>query len=73
VRWHAVHALLCDACKAGSSFLTPDVAAHLQQVAEHDSSPKVRSYAHQALSGRGAAFYQGESVEPSSSDRAGGD
>ncbi len=54
VRWHAVHALLCDACKAGESFLTPDVAARLRRVAEHDPSPKVRSYAHRALSECGA-------------------
>ncbi len=54
VRWHAVHALLCDACKAGESFLTPDVAALLRRVAEHDTSPKVRNYAHRALSERGA-------------------
>ena len=50
VRWHAVHALVCDACKAGASFLTADVAARLRQVAEHDPSPKVRNYAHRALS-----------------------
>ena len=50
VRWHAVHALVCDTCKAGASFLTPDVAARLRQVAEHDPSPKVRNYAHRALS-----------------------
>ncbi len=55
VRWHAVHALLCDACKAGESFLTPEVAARLRRVAEHDPSPKVRNYAHQALSECGAA------------------
>jgi len=55
VRWHAVHALLCDACKAGESLLTPDVAANLQRVAEHDESSKVRKYARQALSGRGIA------------------
>jgi hypothetical protein len=63
VRWHAVHALLCDACKAGGSFLTSDVAANLQRVAEHDPSPKVRNYARQALSGRGAAE-QGVSLVP---------
>jgi hypothetical protein len=55
VRWHAVHALLCDACKAGGSFLTPDVVTNLQRVCEHDPSPKVRAYARQALSGRSAA------------------
>ena len=55
VRWHAVHALLCDACKAGESFLTSDVAARLRRVAEHDPSPKVRGYARWALSERRAA------------------
>ncbi len=54
VRWHAVHALLCDACKAGESFLTPNVAARLRRVAEHDPSPKVRNYVHRALSECGA-------------------
>ncbi len=53
VRWHAVHALLCDACKAGASFLSANVAARLRRVAEHDSSPKVRNYAHRALSESG--------------------
>ena len=55
VRWHAVHALICDVCKVGDSFLTSDVATRLRQVAEQDPSPKVRKYAHQALSGCGAA------------------
>jgi HEAT repeat protein len=55
VRWHAVHALLCDACKAGGSFLTPNIAMRLRTVADHDPSPKVRNYARQALSERGAA------------------
>ena len=50
VRWHAVHALLCDGCKAGGSFFTPDVAARLRRVAEYDRSPKVRAYTLQALS-----------------------
>ncbi len=52
VRWHAVHALLCDACKAGGSFLTPDIADRLRQVAANDLSLKVRNYAQQALSER---------------------
>jgi hypothetical protein len=54
VRWHAVHALLCDACKPGHSFFASDVAAALRQVAERDPNRKVRSYARQALSERGA-------------------
>ena len=55
VRWHAVHALLCDACKAGESFLTLDTTARLRQVAERDPNARVRNYAHQALAERGAA------------------
>src|SRR5262245_28879670 len=54
VRWHAVHALLCDACKVGQSFFTTDVGAALRRVAEHDPSPKVRNYARWALSERDA-------------------
>ncbi len=63
VRRHAVHALLCDACKAGESFLTTEVAARLRGVGEHDPSPKVRNYAHRALSDRGAAW-RGASNQP---------
>jgi len=54
VRWHAVHALLCDACKLGQSFFTTDIAVALRRVAEGDPSPKVRNYARWALSERGA-------------------
>jgi len=55
VRWHAVHALHCDACKPGHSFCTPEAATALRRVAEHDPSSKVQSYARQALSERGDA------------------
>jgi HEAT repeat protein len=55
VRWHAVHALLCDACKPGHSYLTPEVAADLRQVADHDPSQKVRRYAQWDLAEAGAA------------------
>jgi hypothetical protein len=54
VRWHAVHALLCDACKPGCSFLTPDVAGALREVAAHDESAKVRDYARWGLAAAGA-------------------
>lgn len=64
VRWHAVHALLCDACKAGQSFLDPEIAAVLRRVAEDDPSPKVRRYAHQALTERGAHQESGERRAP---------
>lgn len=49
VRWHAVHALLCDACKVGESFMSPEIARQLRRVAAEDSSPKVRAYASRAL------------------------
>jgi len=55
VRWHAVHALLCDACKPGHSFLTPEAAAAVRQVADHDPSQKVRQYARRVLVKAGAA------------------
>jgi HEAT repeat protein len=45
VRWHAVHALACDACKAGQTLLTPEVAHRLREVAESDPSEKVRAHA----------------------------
>ena len=50
VRWHAVHTLLCDACKPGHSFLGEAVAARLRAVAEDDPNPKVRNYARRSLS-----------------------
>lgn len=49
VRWHAVHALLCDACKDGGSFLTPEIAARLALVAAEDASAKVRDYTRTSL------------------------
>ena len=49
VRWHAVHALACDACKDGQTFVTESVAARLAQVAERDSNAKVRRYAGREL------------------------
>ena len=45
VRWHAVHALLCDACSPGQSLLTPAARAALERVAREDPSEKVRSAA----------------------------
>lgn len=54
VRWHAVHALLCDACKVGESFMRPEIARRLRRVAAEDSSPKVRAYAGRALAESGA-------------------
>jgi HEAT repeat protein len=46
VRWHAVHALLCDACKPGAAYAcSPDVVAKLQEVAARDPNAKVRAQA----------------------------
>jgi HEAT repeat protein len=42
VRWHAVHAIRCDVCKAGSSFLTPELMERLREIAANDPSPRVR-------------------------------
>lgn len=52
VRWHAVHALLCDVCKAGDSLMSPKIAERLQEVASKDPSVKVRTYAARALAER---------------------
>lgn len=49
VRWHAVHALICDACKPGSSYLTTDVINHVRELAQSDPSPKVRAQAQWGL------------------------
>ncbi len=45
VRWHAVHALGCDACKEGQSLMTPEVERRLREVSEHDPSQRVRAHA----------------------------
>lgn len=47
VRWHAVHALACDACKDGDSFLSAEVTTRLEEVSRSDESKKVRAYAAQ--------------------------
>ena len=51
IRWHAVHTLSCEACKAGGSYLDPALTARLQDVAANDPSPKVRAQAALALGG----------------------
>jgi hypothetical protein len=45
VRWHAVHALTCDACKGQEPVATPAVVAKLRVMAEADESAKVRGAA----------------------------
>ena len=54
VRWHAVHALVCDVCKVGDSFVNDDVIVRLRSVAENDPSKKVRNYARRELEQAGA-------------------
>lgn len=49
VRWHAVHALVCDVCKVGDSYVNDEVVQRLIHVTENDSSEKVRSYARREL------------------------
>ncbi|HEX7038246.1 MAG TPA: HEAT repeat domain-containing protein [Pseudomonadales bacterium] len=49
VRWHAVHALICDACKAGTSYLAADVVSRLRELAQSDPSRKVRAQAQWGL------------------------
>lgn len=45
VRWHAVHALGCEACKDGQTFLTEEVRRRLGEVSERDPSERVRAHA----------------------------
>ena len=45
VRWHAVHALICDKCKSDFSYINDDVVERVRIVAKSDASPKVRSQA----------------------------
>jgi hypothetical protein len=54
VRWHAVHALICDVCKVGDSFVNDEVLTKLRSVAENDPSEKVRNYARWELQQAGA-------------------
>lgn len=50
VRRHAIHALVCDACKPGP--VEADAVTPLRRLAAHDPSPKVRLAALRALLGR---------------------
>ncbi|HEY6598078.1 MAG TPA: HEAT repeat domain-containing protein [Pseudomonadales bacterium] len=44
VRWHAVHALLCDACKPGAAYACdPEIIDRIRTVATNDPSTKVRA------------------------------
>ena len=45
VRWHALHALECDVCKAGESFLNSSILSKIHFLAEQDENKRVRLYA----------------------------
>ena len=45
VRWHALHALECDACKGGESLLDDPSLAKIRELAERDENERVRAYA----------------------------
>ncbi len=49
VRFHAVHALTCDVCKAEHRSLTPELEERIRRIASEDPSPKVRRAAQQGL------------------------
>ena len=49
VRWHAVHALLCDECKPGMSYVTDDVLNQVRRIADSAPSEKVRAQANYGL------------------------
>ena len=50
VRWHAVHALICDVCKPGTSYLSGDIIERIGDIAANDPSAKVRAQAQWGLS-----------------------
>lgn len=49
VRWHAVHALICDKCKPGFSYINDEVAERVSMIAKSDASPKVKSQANDGI------------------------
>ena len=51
VRWHAVHALSCEGCKAGVSVLTPEIEDRIRTLAEADSNRRVRDQARLSVGG----------------------
>jgi hypothetical protein len=44
-----VHALICDTCKDGKSYLNEEVLARVETMAASDPSPKVRAQARYGL------------------------
>ena len=51
VRWHAVHALSCEGCKAGASVMTAEIARKVDELATSDPSPRVRNQARMSVLG----------------------
>ena len=49
VRWHAPHALECDVCKAGESFLNSSILSKIRFLAEQDENKRVRLYAQRVV------------------------
>ena len=49
VRWHAIHALECDACKAGETLFTPSILSKIYFLAEQDENKHVRLYAQRVV------------------------
>jgi hypothetical protein len=45
VRWHAVHALICDVCKPGASYLSGEVLDRIHEMAKEDENAKVGAQA----------------------------
>jgi HEAT repeat protein len=49
VRWHAVHALVCDACKPGTRYADAGLLRRIAEIAERDPNPRVRRQAQWGL------------------------
>jgi len=54
VRWHAVHALICDVCKPGTSYLSGEILDRIRDMAQRDTSVKVRAQAQWGIEHAGA-------------------
>jgi hypothetical protein len=49
VRWHAVHALICDTCKDGKRYFDDSLLERIELIATSDPSPRVRAQARHGL------------------------
>lgn len=54
VRWHAVHALICDTCKPGVSYLSGEILDLIRDMAQSDANAKVRAQAKWGVEQAGA-------------------